>query len=783
MVLTSAARILLKHEDKVIEEERELQEEMPEESFLFRKRSSETGGHGHDIDNPATGLHEKDKEFEKEENNEEVIGENNNGNNGKGETKGKKRQEEEKREEKEEEEEEEKGEERERTKNKNRLTERNFPADYTFANGRLWPNGVVPYAVDETSYSTEISSFNSLLGQTIELFDRETCISFKPKTDSLLQSLGHQNFVTFYNGSGCSSPVGVSSGKISINYPGCTYVGTFFHEMCHTIGMMHEQSRIDRNLQMLVKWANIKNGKQGNFVKSNTKTHDNVDLHSVMQYSLWSFSKNNEQTITLKNDDYQFLVNSNRNYSFYDIADINYVYQCSDSCTTKPACKYYGFVNKDCKCRCPDGLKGDLCNEIDGNCGGFIDLTSGSSQNITSSNWPNQHNAPADHRVKVKILEMDLAYTAKSNLMMIKFDSLYANDKPPAKGFKLEATAFKSGCLKRPCKMGGTCVEGNNDFTYTCVCPPGYSGEMDNVPANDSGVYAYVSWPGNPSKMVSDVNFEATDRCLVFDYYNTGTLKVFYESSDFSGRREALATGTTSEWTKANVHFPNVNGLKITFEGEYGDGNLKAVDNVVIVPGVCANLTSFTCSSEPENSCFLTDADNDDQNWKVQTLQTPSSGTGPSSAFQGNYYRYLEASYVEPGKKAILINSMRDLPVLTSAARILLKHEDKATGLHEKDKEFEKEENNEEVIGENNNGNNGKGETKGKKRQEEEKREEKEEEEEEEKVEERERTKNKNRLTERNFPADYTFANGRLWPNGVVPYAVDETSYSGYLLS
>lgn len=61
--------------------------------------------------------------------------------------------------------------------------------------------------------------------------------------------------------------------------------------------------------------------------------------------------------------------------------------------------------------------------------------------------------------------------------------------------------------------------------------------------------------------------FIASERCLSFDYYNSaarhGTIKIYYESNDFEGRREAFETLQNDTWQKANVHFPEFNGLKV----------------------------------------------------------------------------------------------------------------------------------------------------------------------------------------------------------------------------
>ena len=59
--------------------------------------------------------------------------------------------------------------------------------------------------------------------------------------------------------SSCSSPVGYRNGRqndISLG-GGCQYLGTTMHEIGHSIGLYHEQSRPDRDKYVRIIWNNI----------------------------------------------------------------------------------------------------------------------------------------------------------------------------------------------------------------------------------------------------------------------------------------------------------------------------------------------------------------------------------------------------------------------------------------------------------------------------------------------------------------------------------------------
>ena len=76
----------------------------------------------------------------------------------------------------------------------------------------------------------------------------KTCVTFTPAGSELHKAAGHNHKITIFNGGGCYSTVGYThrDHKVSLSLYGCAYHGTALHELGHTIGLHHEQSRIDR---------------------------------------------------------------------------------------------------------------------------------------------------------------------------------------------------------------------------------------------------------------------------------------------------------------------------------------------------------------------------------------------------------------------------------------------------------------------------------------------------------------------------------------------------------
>ncbi len=162
---------------------------------------------------------------------------------------------------------------------------------YISGSGYRWPGGVMPYQID-AGLTTP-----SRVTQAIQWIETQT-----PGV-TVVPFSGQSDYVKFVDGSGCSSPVGRQGGEQDITLGSGCGVGNAAHEMLHSLGMNHEQSRCDRDDYVIIHMENVQSGYEGNFDKlcpPDNLTYDTYDPGSIMHYPPTAFSKNGLNTIEAK---------------------------------------------------------------------------------------------------------------------------------------------------------------------------------------------------------------------------------------------------------------------------------------------------------------------------------------------------------------------------------------------------------------------------------------------------------------------------------------------------
>ncbi|KAI6177543.1 Metalloendopeptidase [Aphelenchoides bicaudatus] len=121
-----------------------------------------------------------------------------------------------------------------------------------------WPNGRIPYSI-----SSQYTSFGrARIAAALQEYQEKTCIKFEPKTDADL------DYVHVVPEEGCYSMVGKTGGKQPVSIGnGCIQKGIIIHELMHSVGFFHEQSRADRDSYISIVWSNVETGLEDQFDK------------------------------------------------------------------------------------------------------------------------------------------------------------------------------------------------------------------------------------------------------------------------------------------------------------------------------------------------------------------------------------------------------------------------------------------------------------------------------------------------------------------------------------
>lgn len=153
-----------------------------------------------------------------------------------------------------------------------------------------WPNATVYYSYPDATTMTaaQYTSFVATIDAALTKITDSTNIQFVQRTTQT-------EYMKFVKSSSTnSSPLGWQKNRVNtVNLYNYTHVGITMHEVLHSLGVMHEQCRPDRDQYIIVDTSRVTDGAEHNFNKyTNYAGHGPFDFNSIMIYSSGDFAKN-----------------------------------------------------------------------------------------------------------------------------------------------------------------------------------------------------------------------------------------------------------------------------------------------------------------------------------------------------------------------------------------------------------------------------------------------------------------------------------------------------------
>ena len=213
----------------------------------------------------------------------------------------------------------------------------------TVFSSQKWQNGIIPYVFAQGGEFGDSSILpfydTTIIDDIANSYEQDTPIRLVPYDSSV-----HTEYVLIYSvdssnlSCGGAATVGRRANRISVfrMSTGCgaglfsreEQLGIALHELGHTSGLYHEQSREDRDDFVTINFQNVQPAAISNFEQ---RLYDGDDIGpydylSIMHYTQFTFSQNGLPTITTTDPSFQSIIGNTNQLSDGDIAALDAIY-------------------------------------------------------------------------------------------------------------------------------------------------------------------------------------------------------------------------------------------------------------------------------------------------------------------------------------------------------------------------------------------------------------------------------------------------------------------------
>uniref|UniRef100_A0A7M5V4V5 Metalloendopeptidase n=1 Tax=Clytia hemisphaerica TaxID=252671 RepID=A0A7M5V4V5_9CNID len=485
----------------------------------------------------------------------------------------------------------------------------------------LWIDRVVPYVIDpalKDGTDTIVDAMNEI--------QSASCIQFVPYT-------GQSNWIKFVSSSGCWSSVGRKfwvSGYQELSLgSGCLFKGIIIHELLHSLGFYHEQSRYDRDENVEIFWENIPETNQHNFDRQKELRVSGLgtqyDAQSIMHYGKFAFAKDPSKPTIVKLSNPETSIGQRDHLSDTDKEQLNLLYSCTSTdkqgwsnwseygpCTKEGRRERSRFcMHPTDKTSCPNPtntmyLHYGVDTEVQTGCAYYQDGHWG-----RWSSWGS--------------CSVTCAFGTKSRTRKCD-DPAPSTNGAPCKGISVQSAR----CEMISCDAGPYDCKFETQTTPTCKWTKdlnadfqwrrhtGSTPSSSTGPSGDhtsgTGYYMYIessspAMVGYKARLVSP-QIKAGVHCLAFWYnmygFSTGSLNVYLEGSQ--EQLFTLSGDQLKDWHLKRLNIDSAGDFKIVIEAVRGSsfqGDI-AIDDIKVKDGPCfapptplPTTTEETTTTEP----------------------------------------------------------------------------------------------------------------------------------------------------------------------------------------